>query len=262
MTNSSLINYTKISPNKTSPRNKQIDTITIHCVAGNCTVETIGNIFASASRQASSNYGIGTDGRIGLYCNEKDRSWCTSSPSNDHRAVTIEVSNDGPGPEWHVSDAAMTSLIKLIADICKRNNIKQLLWKNDKNLIGQVDKQNMTIHRWFSNKDCPGNYLVNKHNYILEEVNKLLGVVQTSPQDSTPIISLPTDKLEPYLVTVNVPALNVRKGPGTDHAVVKVLMNDKNIYTIVEEVKGPGAAIWCKLKSGLGWISKDFVSIK
>ena len=174
MSNSALVTYTKISPNKTSPRNHVIDTISIHCMAGNLTIESCGNLFASSSRQASSNYGIGSDGRIGLYVEEKDRSWCTSNSANDHRAVTIEVANDGGAPDWHVSDAAMNSLIKLCADICKRNNIKQLLWQGNKALIGQVDKQNMTVHRWFASKSCPGNYLYNKHSYIAAEVNKLL----------------------------------------------------------------------------------------
>lgn len=174
MSNSSLVSYTRISPNRTSPRNHVIDTISIHCMAGNLSVETCGNVFAPASRQASSNYGIGSDGRIAMYVEEGDRSWCSSNAANDHRAVTIEVANDGGAPDWHVSDKALASLIKLCADICKRNNIKQLLWQGNKALIGQVDKQNMTVHRWFAAKACPGDYLYNLHPYIAKEVNKLL----------------------------------------------------------------------------------------
>ena len=174
-TNSSLVCYTKISPNKSTNRNHAIDTISIHCMAGNLSIEQCGNLFANASRQASSNYGIGSDGRIGLYVEEKDRSWCTSSSSNDNRAITIEVANTEAKDPWPISDAAMASLIKLCADICKRNNIKKLLWKGDKNLIGQVDKQNMTVHRWFAAKACPGDYLYNRHGYIADEVNKILG---------------------------------------------------------------------------------------
>ena len=94
-TNSSLVTYKKLSPNRNSPRNHKIDTITIHCMAGNLTVETCGNLFAASSRQASSNYGIGSDGRIALYVEEKDRSWASSNAANDNRAVTIEVANDG-----------------------------------------------------------------------------------------------------------------------------------------------------------------------
>lgn len=174
MSNSSLVNYTKISPNRTSPRNHAIDTITIHCVVGQCTVETIGNVFAPTSRKASSNYGVGYDGRIGMYCEEKDRSWCSSSSSNDNRAITIEVASDTTHP-YAVTDKALAALIDLVTDICKRNGIKQLLWKGDKNLIGQVDKQNMSVHRWFANKSCPGDYLYGKHPYIAAEVNKRLG---------------------------------------------------------------------------------------
>lgn len=177
--NSKLVSYTKISPNKTSPRNHVIDTITIHCVVGQCSVETLGDIFAPTSRRASSNYGIGYDGRIGMYVEEKDRSWCSSSSSNDNRAITIEVASDTTDP-YAVNDKAMSALIELVADICRRNNIKELKWKGDKSLIGQVDKQNMTVHRWFAAKSCPGDYLYNKHSYIAKEVNKKLGVVSSS----------------------------------------------------------------------------------
>ena len=174
MSNSELVNYIKLSPNHSGQRKQKIDMITIHCVAGNATVEVIGQIFAPTSRQASSQYGIGSDGRIGMYCEEKNRSWCTSSNKNDQRSITIEVANDSGGPLWHVSDAAMDSLIKLCADICRRNGIEELRWQNKKELWGQVDKQNMSVHQWFANKACPGQYLLEKHNYIVQEVNKLL----------------------------------------------------------------------------------------
>lgn len=191
--NSKLVSYTKLSPNCTKPRNHVIDTITIHCMAGNLTVESCGNVFASPERQASSNYGIGSDGRIGLYVNECDRSWCSSSKDNDNRAVTIEVANDGGQVDnldsalnWHVSDAAMKSLIALVADICKRNGISSLKWQNNKALIGQVDKQNMTVHRWFKAKACPGGYLMSKMSYIAESVNKQLSPApQPTPQPTT-----------------------------------------------------------------------------
>lgn len=175
MSNSKLATYTKISPNKTSPRNHKIDTITIHCVVGQCTVESLGNVFASPSRQASSNYGIGADGRIGMYVEEKDRSWCSSNRANDHRAITIEVASDTTHP-YAVTGKAYNALINLLVDICKRNGIKKLLWKGDKSLVGNVDKQNMTVHRWFANKSCPGDYLYKKHGEIANEVNKRLGV--------------------------------------------------------------------------------------
>lgn len=174
---SSLVEYVKISPNKTSPRNHKIDTITIHCMAGNLTIETCANVFAPTSRQASSNYGVGTDGRIGCYVDENDRSWCSSNKANDMRAITIEVANDGGADTgWHVSGVAMNSLIKLVADVCKRNNIKKLVWSDNKDdRINHRNGCNMTVHRDFKNKACPGDYLMSKMSYIADEVNKLLG---------------------------------------------------------------------------------------
>lgn len=145
-------------------------------MACNASIERCGEIFAPTKRQASSNYGIGSDGRIGLYVDEANRSWCSSSGSNDDRAITIEVANSSFAPDWRVSDKALASLIDLCTDICKRNGIKALLWKGDKKLIGKVDKQNMTVHRWFRAKACPGNYLYGLHGHIAEEVNKRLGV--------------------------------------------------------------------------------------
>ena len=186
MSNSSLVSYTKISPNKTSPRNHKIDTITIHCMAGNLSIETCGNVFAPSSKNASSNYGIGSDGRIGMYVEEKDRSWCSSNASNDNRAITIEVANDG-GAEtgWHVSDKAFNSLINLLVDICQRNDIKSLKWLGNKNLIGKIDQQNMTVHRWFAAKACPGDYLYSKHYEIAKKVNERLGATSTTPQNGS-----------------------------------------------------------------------------
>ncbi len=172
MSNSPLISYTKISPFKNHPRNHVIDTVSIDCMAGKLSIESAGELFQTS--RSSSNYGVGTDGRIAMYVEAGERSWCTSSGSNDHRAVTIEVANDGGAPDWHVSDKAYASLILLLTDICKRNNIKRLLWKGDKSLIGQVDKQNMTVHRWFANKACPGNYLYNLHGEIARRVNNNL----------------------------------------------------------------------------------------
>ena len=174
MSNSKLVSYTKLSPNHSGKRNHKIDTISIHCMAGNLTVESCGNVFASPSRKASSNYGIGSDGRIALYVDEANRSWCTSSASNDHRAITIEVANTVARDPWPISEAAYNSLINLLVDICQRNGIEELRWKGDKSLIGQVEKQNMTVHRWFAAKACPGDWLYERHGQIAAEVNKRL----------------------------------------------------------------------------------------
>lgn len=174
MSNSPLVSYIKISPNRHSPRNHIIDTISIHCVVGQLSVETMGDIFAQKSSQSSANYGVGADGRIGMYVEESDRSWCTSSSSNDNRAITIEVASDKTHP-FAVNDKAYEGLLCLLVDICKRNHgIKRLRWLGDKSLIGQVDKQNMTVHRWFANKACPGEYLYSRHGAIASEVNRRL----------------------------------------------------------------------------------------
>lgn len=173
-TNSPLVSYTKLSPNHSGLRNHAIDTITIHCVVGQCSVETLGNIFAPTSRQASSNYGVGVDGRIGMYVEEKNRSWCTSNAANDHRAITIEVASDTTEP-YAVNDKAFAGLIQLVADICKRNGIKQLKWSTNKNeRVNHLNGCNMTVHRDYANKSCPGTYLYNKHGEIAEKVNAIL----------------------------------------------------------------------------------------
>lgn len=170
-TNSSLATVKVLSPHHSGERNHKIDTITIHCLVGQCSAKRIGEIFQSQERKASSNYGIGYDGSIGMYVEERNRSWCSSSASNDNRAVTIEVASDTSEP-YAVTDKAYKALIKLLTDICQRNGIKELKWQADKSLIGQVDKQNMTVHRWFANKSCPGTYLYKRHSQIAKEVNE------------------------------------------------------------------------------------------
>lgn len=172
-TNSPLVTYTNISPHKNSPRNHSIDTITIHCIVGQWTAKQGCDYFAKSSTRASCNYVVGKDGSIGLCVDEKDRSWCSSSSSNDNRAITIEVASDTTTP-YKVTTRAYNALIELVADICKRNGISQLKWQGDKNLIGQIEQQNMTVHRWFANKACPGDYLYNRHGAIANAVNEIL----------------------------------------------------------------------------------------
>ena len=180
MVKSSLAKVVVESPNKSSPRMSKIDTITIHCMAGDLSVESCGKLFAKSSRKASSNYGIGSDGRIACYVGEENRSWCSSNRANDNRAITIEVANDG-GAEtgWHVSDKAYKALISLLVDICRRNHIDKLVWSNNKNdRVNHKNGCNMTVHRDFANKSCPGDYLYSLHSKIANEVNTLLGVVK------------------------------------------------------------------------------------
>ena len=185
MSNSPLVDYVCLSPNYTPGKTHEIDTVTIHCVVGQCTVESLGYVFANPARRGSSNYGVDKDGRIGLYVEEKNRAWTSGGSStifingisgsmNDQRAITIEVASDTFKP-YAVTSKAMEGLIRLLVDICQRNpKIHRLRWKNDKSLVGQVQLQNMTAHRWFAPTDCPGNYLYQRFGEIANEVNKRL----------------------------------------------------------------------------------------
>lgn len=183
MSNSPLVSYTKISPNKTSPRNNKIDRITPHCVVGQLSAESICSCFTSPSRQASCNYGIGYDGRISLCVDEKDRSWCSSSGANDHRAITIECASDKTAP-YAMNNAVYTSLISLCTDICKRNGKNKLLWFGDKEkTLAYKPKENemvITVHRWFANKSCPGDWLYNRLDDLAERVTKNLQATTTT----------------------------------------------------------------------------------
>lgn len=222
MSNSALVSYKKISPHKSVNRNHKIDTITIHCTAGICTVEALGSLF-SGSREVSSNYGIGNDGRIGMYVEEKDRSWCSSNASNDHRAITIECSSSDKSP-YQINDKVYQSLIKLLVDVCKRNGIKALLWKGDKSLIGQVDKQNMTVHRWFANKSCPGDYIYSRLGQIAKEVNAQLGTASTPTSTAAPAAAAKTIyrvQVGAYSVKANAEATAKKlKAAGFDAVIV------------------------------------------
>lgn len=174
MSNSSLISMRKISPNRNSPRNHAIDTITIHCYVGQASIESMAAWLCNQQAKASANYGIGSDGRIICMVDETDRSWCSSNAANDNRAITIECASDVSDP-FRVNDKVYASIIALCADICKRNGIKELKWKADPSLIGRPDKQNMTAHRWFANKACPGDYLYSHFSDIANKVNIQLG---------------------------------------------------------------------------------------
>lgn len=186
-TNSPLVSYTKLSPNHSGQRTHSIDRISPHCVVGQCTVETLGDIFAPTSRQASSNYGIGKDGRIAMYVEEKNRSWCTSSNANDQRAITIEVASDTTHP-YAMKDAAYNSLVDLCEDICKRNGKTKLLWFADKNrtlnYTPKSDEMIITVHRWFANKSCPGDWLYSRLGKLAEEVTKRLSNASSNTKPS------------------------------------------------------------------------------
>lgn len=187
MSNSSLVSYTKLSPNHSGQRTHAIDRITPHCVVGQLSAESICGCFTSTSRQASCNYGIGTDGRISLCVEEKNRSWCSSSNANDQRAVTIECASDKTEP-YAMNSKVYASLVNLCVDICKRNGKKKLLWLGDKdktlNYSPKSDEMVLTVHRWFANKSCPGNWLYARLGDLATEVTKKLGGSSSTP--STP----------------------------------------------------------------------------
>lgn len=161
-TNSSMVAYTKLSPNHSGQRTHGIDRISPHCVVGQCTAEGLGDWFAKTSTKASSNYGIDRDGCVGLYVEEKNRSWCTSSNANDQRAVTIECASDTTEP-YAFRDVVYQTLINLCVDVCRRNGKSKLLWLDDKEKTlayePKPDEMVLTVHRWFANKSCPGNWM-------------------------------------------------------------------------------------------------------
>lgn len=229
-TNSTLVTYTRISPNRNSPRTESgITKITIHHMAGVLSVEGFGNIVASPSRQMSANYAIGNDGRIGLFCEEKDRSWCSSSAWNDNRAITIEVSNSayGDASGWPVSDAAYNSLIKLCVDICKRNGIKKLEFTGNKD-------GSLTYHYMFNATGCPGPWIKNHTQDICNKVNAQLV--------EKPVVTGYTVNLK-----TNTNILDSAGGKKTG------VVDKTGTYTIIEDKK-IGYITYGKLKSGAGWV--------
>lgn len=177
-TNSKLATYTRLSPNHSGRRNHSIDRITPHCVVGQCSVETLGNIFADKNKEASCNYAIGNDGRVLLCVEEKNRSWCSSSNSNDQRAITIECASDMNEP-YAFKDVVYKKLIELCVDICKRNGKKKLLWLGSKektlNYTPKSDEMILTVHRWFANKSCPGDWLYARLGDLATKVTAQLG---------------------------------------------------------------------------------------
>jgi len=195
-TNSPLVVYTKLSPNHSGTRTHSIDRITPHCVVGQLSAESICGCFTSTSRQASCNYGIGSDGRISLCVEEKNRSWCSSSRENDQRAVTIECASDLTDP-YAMTDAVYNSLIKLCVDICQRNGKKKLLWLGNKEkslaYSPASDEMVLTAHRFFANKSCPGPWLYSRFGDLASKVTAQLGGSGTSTTDNGETDTTPTE---------------------------------------------------------------------
>ena len=195
-TNSPLVSYTKLSPNHSGQRTHSIDRITPHCVVGQCSVETLGNIMYPTSRQASCNYGIGPDGRVGMYVEEKNRSWCSSSNANDQRAITIECASDTFHP-YAMNDKVYATLITLCTDICRRNGKKKLLWFADKNkslaYSPKQDEMVLTVHRWFANKSCAGDWLYSRLGDVAAKVT--VNLSSASTPTTTPSTSKTTEEV-------------------------------------------------------------------
>ena len=252
MSKSSLVDYTLLSPNNSGKRTHKIDRITPHCFVGQVTAERGAEVFASASRKASCQYVIAKDGRVALVCDEDNRSWCTSSNSNDQRAITIECASYSKHP-YAFTDACYNKLIDLTVDICNRYGKTKLVWINNKEqALAYQPKDNelqITVHRWFANKSCPGDWLMSRMDDYVNKVNsKLTSEVKPVAHK----INSNTNNKLPYKVKVTADALKYRKGPGTNYGVNGTITN-KGIYTIVKESNG-----WGKLKSGSGWISLKY----
>lgn len=248
-TNSNMVAYTKLSPNHSGQRTHGIDRITPRCVVGQCTAEGLGDWFAKSSTQASSNYGIDKNGRVGLYVEEKNRSWCSSSGANDQRAVTIECASDTSEP-YAMNSAVYATLIKLCVDICKRNGKKKLIWFGDKdktlNYSPKSDEMILTVHRWFANKSCPGNWLYARLGDLASKVTAQLGGAASTPAggSQTPVSKFPA---VPFTVKVIIDDLNYRSEPSMNGKVNG--QTGKGVFTIMEVRDG-----WGRLKSGAGWI--------
>lgn len=245
MSNSSLVNCTVLSPNHSGKRTHKIDRITPHCVVGQLSAESIGGCFISSSRQASCNYGIGTDGRVCLIVDEANRSWCSSSNANDQRAVTIECASDKTSP-YTMNDKVYSKLIELCTDICKRNGAIKLLWFPDKSTALNYEPKTgeivLTVHRWFANKACPGDWLFSRLGDLATRVtSNLSGETNSASTDSK---SYPAP---PFQVKVIVDDLNYRSEPSMSGKVNG--QTGKGTFTI-SDVSGN----WGKLKSGAGWI--------
>lgn len=236
MSNSALSCMRKISPFRNSPRNHEIDTITIHCVVGQMSVEGLCGHFQTAN--CSCNYGIGYDGRICTIVDETDRSWCSSNYENDHRAITIECASDAAYP-YSINANVWKALVELCADICKRNRIKQLVWSTDKEQrVEHLNGCNLTVHRDYANKSCPGDYIYNRLGQIAKEVNQKL---------SEAVVPF-----KAYQGQVNADGgLNCRKVPASGQ--VLKTYPDGTVVTITKEDDGWGY-------TGEGWVCLQYIN--
>ena len=269
-TNSSLISYTNLSPNHSGQRTHSIDRITPHCVVGQLTAESICGCFTSPSREASCNYGIGKDGKIALCVEEKNRSWCSSSSANDQRAVTIECASDLNAP-YAMTTAVYNSLVKLCTDICKRNGKKKLIWLGDKNKTlnysPKSDEMVLTVHRWFANKSCPGDWLYERLGDLAAKVTAQLG--GTTADSSETLYRVQTgafskksnaDALEEKLKARGFDTYMVQSG-GLYKVQVGAYSIRANAEAMMEKVKAAGFDAFITTASGSAVSSSNVKSI-
>lgn len=239
MSNSNLVTYVKLSPNHSGKRTHKIDRITPHCVVGQLTAAGIAACFASSSRAASCNYGIGVDGGVSLVVDEANRSWCSSSNANDQRAVTIECASATTAP-YTMTTRVYNKLVDLCVDICQRNGKTKLLWLGSAtaslNYSPKSDEMILTAHRFFANKACPGDWLYSRFGKLAADVTKRLTTGT-------------------YFKVKITKTVNVRKKPSAASKKVMVLYPG-GVYTIV---KLNATKKWGKLKSGAGWIKLSYI---
>lgn len=262
-TNSSLVDCIVKSPNFTEVKDRKLNRITPHCVVGQLKAENIGACFPKG-RQASCNYGIGTEGRVCLIVDEKNAAWTSSSSENDQQAITIECASDKESP-YAFNNVVYNKLIDLCIDICKRYNKKSLIWIKDKDkaLAYQCknDEMLLTVHRWFKNKSCPGDWMFARMGELAQLVTDTLNgkqitrpVINNTNNSSVKKTAATTTegKTVNYVIQVTSDALNYRQGPGTNYKVNGVI-KDKGRYTIIQENNG-----WGLLKSKVGWIKLSY----
>ena len=269
MSNSPLVSYKRISPNQYGRRNHAIDRITPHCVVGQCSVETLGNIFAPKSRGASCNYGIGADGRVGMYVEESCASWCSSNKANDERAVTIECASATTAP-YTMNSKVYATLVKLCVDICKRNGKKKLLWLGNKSSTeSYAPKSNemvLSIHRWYANKSCPGDWLVARLGSLASEVTKQLGGGSTPTPAPTPAPS-PLNKSTKWVGEVTTNGLNVRTGAGANYSRLSAYpqLGKGNVVGVCDSRKASDGGTWYYIiiaEKYYGWVNSNYIKKK
>ncbi|NNJ28679.1 phage tail tip lysozyme [Lacrimispora defluvii] len=262
-TNSTLVDCKVMSPNHSGKRTHRIDRITPHCVVGQLKAANIGGCFDEASRKASCNYGIGSDGRVCLVVDEANRSWCSSSSANDQRAITIECASDKTAP-YAMTDIVYNKLVELCVDICRRNGKDTLLWfaNKDKSLNYEPKDNEMviTVHRWFANKSCPGDWLYARLGNLATTVTAKLSGTKTTDSEKTKTADVTTEAVSGTLEVIytgtdgvevhNTPDFNASSCNKT-HGPVGPATKKGSKFTVAALVTLAGGSKMYKLKSGL-----------